>query len=145
MDFGRELVYNAPVTRQSGAMHVVTTRRQYEDRVYETHLLRRSYREAGKVKNETLGNLSHLPPETIALSRESLAGKTHVEAGADWEIERSLPHGHVAAAWAMADKLGVAKLLGPPCRGGWPAGPTPARRRGGPGPASPDPRRQGAL
>ena len=96
-------------------MHVVTTRRQYKDRLYETHLLRRSYRQGGKVKNETLGNLSHLPPETIALIRESLAGKTHVEAGADWEIERSLPHGHVAAVWAMADKLGVAKLLGPPC------------------------------
>jgi len=36
---------------KSGAMHVVTTRRQYKDKVYETHLLRRSYREDGKVKN----------------------------------------------------------------------------------------------
>ena len=95
-------------------MHVVNTRRQYKDKVYETTLLRRSYREAGKVKNETLANLSHLPPETIAVIRESLAGKTHVVAGADWEIERSLPHGHVAAVWAMARKLGVGALLGPP-------------------------------
>ena len=94
-------------------MHVATTRRHYKDKVYETTLLRRSYREGGKVKTETLGNLSHLGPETIALIRESLAGKTHVEAGADWEIERSLPHGHVAAVWAMARKLGVAGLLGP--------------------------------
>ncbi len=96
-------------------MHVVTTRRQHNDKVYETHLLRRSYREGGKVKNETLANLSHLPPETIALIRESLAGKTLVEAGADWEIERSLPHGHVAAIWAMANNLGLARLLGPAC------------------------------
>lgn len=96
-------------------MHVVTTRRQYKDKVYETVLLRRSFREGGKVKNETLANLSHLPAETIALIRASLAGTALVEAGADWEIERSLPHGHVAAVGAMADKLGLAKLLGPAC------------------------------
>jgi hypothetical protein len=44
-----------------------------------------------------------------------LAGKTLVEAGEGWEVERSLPHGHVAAVWAMAHKLGLAKLLGPAC------------------------------
>jgi hypothetical protein len=96
-------------------MHVVTTRRQYKDKVYETHLLRRSYREGGKVKNETLANLSHLPAATIQLIRESLAGKSHVVAGEDFEIERSLPHGHVAALSAMAKKLGLAALLGPAC------------------------------
>lgn len=103
------------MAKRGGAVHVATTRRHYKDKVYETTLLRRSYREGGKVKTETLANLSHLPAETIALIRESLAGKTLVEAGADWDIERSLPHGHVAAVWAMADRLGVAKLLGPPC------------------------------
>jgi len=96
-------------------MHVVTTRRQYKDKVYETHLLRRSYREGGNVKNETLANLSHLPAATIQLIRESLAGKSHVVAGEDFEIERSLPHGHVAALSAMAKKLGLAALLGPAC------------------------------
>ncbi len=96
-------------------MHVASTRRQHKDKVYESHLLRRSYREGGKVKNETLANLSHLPAETIAAIRETLAGKTLVEAGSDWEISRSLPHGHVAAVWAMADKLGLAKLFGPRC------------------------------
>ncbi len=35
-------------------MHVVTTRRHYKDKVYETTLLRRSYREAGKVKNRVI-------------------------------------------------------------------------------------------
>ncbi len=103
------------MAKRGGAVHVSTTRRHYKDRVYETTLLRRSYRHDGKVKTETLANLSHLPPETIALIRESLAGKTHVTAGADWEIERSLPHGHVAAVAAMADKVGLAKLLGPSC------------------------------
>ena len=97
-------------------MHVATTRRQHKDKVYETHLLRRSYREDGKVKNETLANLSYLPPETIRLIRESLAGKAHVVAGEDFDIERALPHGHVSAVWAMAKKLELAKLLGPSCR-----------------------------
>src|ERR1039457_2875585 len=96
-------------------MHVVTTRRQYKDKVYETQLLRRSYREDGKVKNETLANLSHLPPETIEAVRASLAGKTLVGAGEGWEVERSLPHGHVAAVWAMAERLRLAQLPGPGC------------------------------
>ncbi len=103
------------MAKRGGAVHVATTRRHYKDKVYETTLLRRSYREGGKVKTETLANLSHLPAETIELVRESLAGKTHVEAGSGFEIERSLPHGHVAAVWAMADKVGLAKLLGPAC------------------------------
>jgi hypothetical protein len=108
------------MARRGGAVHVATTRRHYKDKdgndkVYETTLLRRSYREDGKVRTETLANLSHLPAETIALVRESLAGKAHVEAGAGFDVERSLPHGHVAVVWAMAHKLGLAKLLGPPC------------------------------
>jgi len=103
------------VTRQIGAMHIATTRRQHKDKVYETVLLRHSYREDGKVKNETLANLSYLPSETIELIRESLAGKTHVLAGENFDTERALPHGHVAALFAMAHKLGLAKLLGPSC------------------------------
>ena len=96
-------------------MHVVTTRRHYKDKVYETTLLRRSYREGGKVKTETLANLSHLPPEAIAAVRASLAGQTLVAASEGFEVERSLPHGHVAAVCAMARELGLAKLLGPAC------------------------------
>lgn len=96
-------------------MHLSVTRRHYKDKVYETTLLRRSYREGGKVKNETLANLSHLPAETIGLIRESLAGKSHVVAGAGWQINRSLPHGHVAAVLSQAKALGMAELLGPPC------------------------------
>jgi DDE family transposase len=96
-------------------MHVQRIVRKYKDREYVSWLLRRSFREDGKVRHETLANLSALPAETIEVVRASLTGKALVEAGADWEIERSLPHGHVAAVWAMADRLGLAKLLGPPC------------------------------
>ena len=61
-------------------MHVTTQRRHYtgkdgRERVYETHLLRRSWREGGKVRNETVANLSKLPAETIELIRGSLAGE----------------------------------------------------------------------
>ena len=97
-------------------MHVATTRRQHKDKVYETHLLRRSYREDGKVKNETLANLSYLPPDTIQLIRESLAGKSHVIVGEGFELTRSLPHGHLAAVSVMANSLGLPDLLGPASR-----------------------------
>ncbi len=97
-------------------MHVATTRRQHKDKVYVTHLLRRSYREDGKVKNETLANLSYLPPETIQLIRESLAGKSHVIVGEGLELTRALPHGHLAAVSVMANQLGLPDLLGPACR-----------------------------
>ncbi len=70
---------------RTGTAHVVTTKRRYKDQVYCTHLLRRSYREDGKVKNETLGNLSHLPDSVIDLIRRSLAGETFVPAGDAFE------------------------------------------------------------
>jgi hypothetical protein len=100
--------------RSGGAMHVATTRRRYKDKVYETHLLRRSFRVDGKPRNETLANLSHLPPEVIDMIRRSLKGESFVSANDTFEIRRSLPHGHVAAVWAQAKALGFPKLLGPP-------------------------------
>jgi hypothetical protein len=97
--------------RESGAMHVVTTRRRVGDREYTNTLLRRSYREDGKVKKETLANLSRLPPEAIDAVRAALRGEVLVAAGAAFEIERSLPAGHVNAALAMARRLELGRLL----------------------------------
>ena len=88
--------------------------RKYKDREYVSHLLRRTYREDGKVRHETLGNISALPEATIELVKASLAGKTLVALGEDAVIERSLAHGHVAAVWAQAKALGLPGLLGPP-------------------------------
>ena len=101
-----------------GAVHVTTQRRHYVGkdgvpRVYETHLLRRSYRRDGKVRNETVANLSALPPEAIDAVRACLAGKALVQAGTGFTITRSLPHGHLAAVWAVAQQLGLPALLGP--------------------------------
>ena len=101
---------------RSGKVHVATTRRHYKGKVYETHLLRRTYREGGKVKNETVGNLSHLPAETIELIRRSLAGE-HFVSGSDLEVRRSRPHGHVVAVAEVMRQLGMAELLDrQPCR-----------------------------
>jgi transposase len=97
-------------------MHVATTTRRHGDRVYTTTLLRQSYREGGKVRHRTLANLSHLPEETVALVRASLAGTSFVPQGEALVTIRSLPHGDVAAVWGLAEKLGFKELLGPPCR-----------------------------
>jgi hypothetical protein len=94
-------------------MHIAKVVRKYKDREYVSWLLRRSFREAGKVHHETLANLSALPPTGIEALRAVLAGETLVGAGEAVEVERSLAHGHVAAVWAMAEKLGLARLLGP--------------------------------
>ncbi len=92
---------------------MVTTRRQHGEKVYETHLLRRSYREDGKVKNQTLANLSHLPPQALSAVKATLRGQVLVGADEAVEITRSLPHGHVAAIVAQAHVLGLPALLGP--------------------------------
>jgi transposase len=102
---------------RNGTAHVVTTTRKYKDRVYRTHLLRRSYREGGTVKNETLGNLSHLPDELVNIIRRSLQGETFVPVGHAFEITRSRAHGHVQAVETAMQRLGFASLIAAkPCR-----------------------------
>jgi hypothetical protein len=92
-------------------MHVVTNKIRRGEREYTAHLLRRSYREGGKVKKETLANLSHLPDEVIELIRGALRGRRYVDAEAGFAIERSLPAGHVAATLSMARRLELGRLL----------------------------------
>jgi hypothetical protein len=106
---------------RSGAMHVARNRRTYvaksgERRVYESVLVRRTYRDGGKVRHETLANLSALPAEAVAAIEATLKGEQLVPAAQAVTITGSLPHGHVAAVHAMAVKLGLPGLLGPP---GW--------------------------
>jgi hypothetical protein len=90
---------------------VVTTRRQGKQREYVAHLLRRSYREGGVVKKETVANLSHLPDEVIELIRGALRGQRYLAAEEALAVERSLPAGHVEAALLMARRLELARLL----------------------------------
>ena len=100
------------MSTRGGAVHVSTTRRHYKGKLYETHLLRRSYRQDGKVKTETVGNLSHLPPELIDLVRRGLRGERFLAAG-DLERCASLPHGAVVAVLGTLRRLGLEALLDP--------------------------------
>ena len=107
----------ARMSARTGTAHVVTTTRKYKDRVYRTHLLRRSYREGGSVKNETLGNLSHLPDDLVEIIRRSLQGETFVPVSQAFEISRSRAHGHVQAVATAMQRLGFASLIASkPCR-----------------------------
>jgi len=97
----------------SSACHVAEIVRTHGRRTYRYFLLRRTYREAGKVKHQTLGNLSSLPPSTIETIRRVLRGEAVVEPADALEIVRSRPHGHVAAVVGTMRRLGVAALLAP--------------------------------
>jgi hypothetical protein len=107
------------MTRTGGKVHVVrVTKTGYVDKQghrkdYSSAYLRRTYREAGKVKNETVANISALPDHVIDLIDAGLKGTPLVPAAEAVTIIRSLPHGHVAAVAAMAAKLGLPALLGP--------------------------------
>jgi hypothetical protein len=99
-------------------MHVARNRRTYvaksgERRVYESVLVRRTYRDGGKVRHETLANLSALPAEAVSAIEATLKGERLVPAGQAVTITASAPHGHVAAVHAAAVKLGLPALLGP--------------------------------
>lgn len=96
---------------RTGTAHVVTTTRKYKDQVYRTHLLRRSYREGGVVKNETLGNLSHLPEHLIEIIRRSLQGESFVPLGQAFEVTGSRAHGAVQAVGVAMQRLGLASVL----------------------------------
>ena len=77
-------------------------------------LLRESYREAGKVKNRTLANLSSWPEAKVdALARVLKGPGPGRPLGGAFEITRSLPHGHVAAVLGTARQLGLDELIDP--------------------------------
>jgi hypothetical protein len=98
------------MARRTGGVHVATTTRVYKGRVYQTHLLRRTYREDGKVKHQTLGNLSHLPPNLIETIRRRLRGESSPDSR-PWKIVRSFPHGHVAATLGTLKRVGLESIL----------------------------------
>ena len=76
-----------------------------------TYLLRESYREDGKVKTRTLANLTHLPQEQIDAMKAALKGIRLAPVSETFQIERSLPHGHVNAVLGTLRKLGLDKII----------------------------------
>jgi len=99
------------MARASGACHVAVITRTHGGRRYRYYLLRRTYRQAGTVKHETLGNLSRLPAATIALIRRAVRGDALVAPDDAFDVIRSRPHGHVAAVVGTARKVGLPALF----------------------------------
>ena len=77
-------------------------------------LLRESYRDGKTIRKRTLLNLSHWPAEHVEGLRGVLKGGVVIPADQEaFTIERSLPHGHVAAVLGTARAIGLDRLLGP--------------------------------
>src|SRR5512134_2441652 len=74
-------------------------------------LLRESFREGGKVRTRTLVNLTDWPEAKVEALRRVLRGETVIAAADRFEIERALPHGHVAAVLGMLRQIGLDRLL----------------------------------
>jgi len=79
-------------------------------------LLRESYRENGKVRTRTIANISRLRPAQIDALRTSLSGASsapRLSLPDSFLIERSRPHGHVAAVLGSLRKLQIPAVLDP--------------------------------
>src|SRR6204780_3653369 len=77
-------------------------------------LLRESYREGKGVRTRKLPNPSTWSAAPLEALRGVLKGGIVVPAGREaFAVQRSLPHGHVAATLGMARAIGLDRLLGP--------------------------------
>ena len=105
--------YNARMSQNKPRrVHIEIVTKTHKGTLYRSVLLRRTFREDGKVKHETLGNLSDLPEDLIQVMRQRLAdGRPLAGNGGAVQILRSLPHGNVAAVLGTARKIGLDRLL----------------------------------
>ena len=99
-------------------VHIAEIRNTRNGVTYTSFYLRRTFREGGQVKHETLGNLSDLPRDLIALMKQRLAQNEPLSGvGEKISIVRSLPHGNVNAVLTMMRSIGMESLLASrPCR-----------------------------
>jgi transposase len=74
-------------------------------------LLRESSRSGGKIVKRTLANLSDWPLPQVEALRRVLKGESLVSPSDALRIERSLPHGHVAAALGTLRRTGLEQDL----------------------------------
>ena len=92
-------------------MHVVTTSRVYKGKTYRSHLLRRSYREDGKVKKQTIANLTSLGDDVVNLIRKALRGEHVAPVHEVFEAIASPHHGHVQAVLLAMRRLGFQDII----------------------------------
>jgi transposase len=100
------------MSEKQRSVHVARITRVHNGKTYHSYLLRRTYREDGKVKHQTLGTLSDLPLDVIDHIRARLRGQPPGPVSESFEIKRSLPHGHVAATLGVVRKIGLERAIG---------------------------------
>jgi hypothetical protein len=74
-------------------------------------LLREGWREGNKTRKRTIANLSSWPEHKVEMLRRILRGETLVAVGEGFQIVRSLPHGHGAAALGTLRRVQLDKLI----------------------------------
>ena len=74
-------------------------------------LLREGWREGNKTRKRTIANLSSWPAYKVEMLRRLLRDETLVVVGEGFQIVRSLPHGHVAAALGTLRRVELDKLI----------------------------------
>ena len=74
-------------------------------------LLREAWREGTRIRKRTLANLSALSTQQIDAMRRILRGESLVSVDETLEIERSWPHGHVAAVLGTVRRIGLERVL----------------------------------
>jgi hypothetical protein len=97
--------------RKPRTVHVAKVTNTVKGVTYTSYYLRRSFRQDGKVKHETLGNLSDLPVPLIDLISRSLKGETFVPAAETFGILSTRPHGHVEAVLTTIRRLDLDSLI----------------------------------
>jgi transposase len=98
-------------------MHVVKNKSAPKNskKIYQSILLRESYREDGKVKKRTIANLSHCKPEEIAAIKLALKYKDNLsELGSlkSVELQEGLSVGAVWTVYQIAKRIGIERALG---------------------------------
>ena len=100
----------------SVVMHIVINTSQHGKKIYNSVLLRESYRENGKVKKRTIANLSACSDEEVAAIRLALQNKNNLEnlinVDKDIAVEQGLSIGAVWVISQVAKLLGIVKALG---------------------------------
>lgn len=96
-------------------MHIVANKSTKGKKIYNSVLLRESYREGGKVKKRTIANLSRCTPEEIAAIRLALEHKGNLaDLGVlkdDVQLQEGLSVGAVWTVYQVAKRLGIEKAL----------------------------------
>ncbi len=97
-------------------MHIVENKSKQGKKIYQSVLLRESYREDGKVKKRTTANLSHCSPEEISAIKFALKNKDDlsnlVHLDDDIKLQEGLSVGAVWVLYQIAKRIGIEDALG---------------------------------